>query len=209
MVSVIKKVSGVSTLAKKGFLALTLAGVAGLFFTDLSLFFVLLLLISYMISTRMVGIEELKKQFSVDLFVILVASLAFSTALINSGVAEMAANGFMKLFEPLGKEGILIGIYLVTLIIGSFVTHAAAVAIIFPIAFSIGSQMEDLNMIAVYIAIAFAASASFHTPFSYQTNMMVYGPGGYKFSDFLKAGTPLTILYSIAVIGFILFYYGF
>lgn len=209
VVSVIKQVSGVSTLAKRGFLALTLAGIAGLFFTDLSLFFVLLLLISYMISTRMVGIEDLKKQFSVDLFVILVASLAFSTALIKSGVAEMAANGFMTLFEPMGKEGILIGIYLVTLLIGSFVTHAAAVAIVFPIAFSIGSQMEDLNMIAIYIAMAFAASASFHTPFSYQTNMMVYGPGGYKFSDFLKAGTPLTVLYSIAVIMFILFYYGF
>lgn len=209
VISVIKKVSGVSALAKRLFLVVCLLAIAGLFFTHMSLFYALLLLISYMVATRMTAVDDLKKQFSVDLFVILFASLAFSTALINSGTAEMAANGFMELFEPMGKEGILIGIYLVTLLIGSFVTHAAAVAIVFPIAFSIGSQVEDLNMIAIFIAIAFAASASFHTPFSYQTNMMVYGPGGYKFSDFLKAGLPLTLLYSIGLIAFIFIYYGF
>lgn len=209
IMSVVTNLNRSSALARKGFVAVLAATIAAMAFAGMNLFFALLIITSYMIATKMMSVEDLKTQFSVNLFVVLVASLAFSTALINSGVAEIAANAFMKVFESFGNQGIVIGIYLVTLVLASFVTHAAAVAIVFPIAFSIGSGIEDLDMIAVYIAMAFAASASFHTPFSYQTNMMVYGPGGYKFSDFLKAGTPLTLLYSVLVIAFILFYYSF
>lgn len=207
VISVIKNISGVPSWVRKGFFFFLALIILGLAFKGLSLFFALLLLMSYMVMTGMVSIYDLKKQFSVSLFVILVASLAFSTALINSGVAEIAANAFMGAFENLGNTGVVIGIYLVTLVVASFVTHAAAVAIVFPIAFSIGSQISGLDMTAVFIAIAFAASASFHTPFSYQTNMMVYGPGGYKFTDFLKSGLPLTLLYSALVIAFLIFYY--
>lgn len=209
VMSVVTNLNRSSSLARKGFVAVLAATIAAMAFAGMDLFFALLIITSYMVATKMMSVEDLKTQFSVNLFVVLVASLAFSTALINSGVAEMAANAFMNVFESMGNEGIVIGIYVVTLILASFVTHAAAVAIVFPIAFSIGSGIEDLDMVAVYIAIAFAASASFHTPFSYQTNMMVYGPGGYKFSDFLKTGTPLTLLYSALVIAFILFYYSF
>lgn len=204
----VKNIKSSSNWKRKGFLVVLALVLLGLGFTDLSLFFALLLLTSYLVATDMMTVNDLKKEFSVNLYVVLAASLAFSTALINSGVAEMAAAGFMKIFEDLGNEGIVIGIYLVTLIIASFVTHAAAVAIVFPMAYAIGSQISGLDMTAVFIAIAFAASASFHTPFSYQTNMMVYGPGGYKFTDFLKVGIPLTILYSVLVIGSILFYYS-
>lgn len=209
VVSIIKNIQGVSGKFKNGFFGVILAVIAALAFGKISLFFGLILISSYMVASRMVSINELKEQFSVNLFIVLVASLAFSTALINSGVAEMVAEGFMKVFESMGNYGIVVGIYLVTLIVASFVTHAAAVAIVFPIVFSIGSQLPDMDMTAIFIAIAFAASASFHTPFSYQTNMMVYGPGGYKFSDFLKSGIPLTVLYSVLVLGFILFYYQF
>ncbi|HLS29741.1 MAG TPA: SLC13 family permease [Flavobacteriaceae bacterium] len=203
----IKKIGKVSKTARRGFIGVLLGVIAGLAFEKINLFFALLILISYMVASKMVSITNLKKQFSVNLFVVLVASLAFSAALINSGVAEIAATGFLTLFEPMGNQGILIGIYLVTLILASFVTHAAAVAIVFPMAYSIASQASGLDMTAVFIAIAFAASASFHTPFSYQTNMMVYGPGEYKFTDFLKVGAPLTLIYSVIALAFMMFYY--
>ncbi|MCB0471942.1 MAG: anion permease, partial [Flavobacteriaceae bacterium] len=103
--------------------------------------------------------------------------------------------------------GIIIGLYLVTLLLTSFVTHIAAVSIVFPIAFAMGAGIPGLNMAAVFVAIAFAASASFHAPFSYQTNLMIYGPGGYKFKDFLKVGLPFSLIYSVLVITFILVYY--
>lgn len=208
VVSVLKAVSGVSKSVRLGFVGLLAAVLAGLGLGKISLFFALLLLTSYLVAGKMMSIHELKIQFSFNLFVVLFCSLAFSTALINSGVADLAATNFMYLVQSMGQRGILIGIFVITLILTSFVTHVAAVAIIFPIAYAVGSQVAGLDMTAVYIAIAFAASASFHTPFSYQTNMMVYGPGGYRFLDFLKVGVPLTVLYSALVLIFIFMYYG-
>lgn len=207
VVSIVKTISNISRKVRYGFLLALALVILGLALGKLSLFIALLLLLSYMVGGKMISIQELKEQFGVNLFVVLVGSLAFSTALINSGVAEMAANTFMSVFQNLGDFGIIIGIFMATLILTSFVTHVAAVAIIFPIAFSIGSQIEGIDLTAIFVAIAFAASASFHTPFSYQTNMMVYGPGGYKFSDYIKAGLPLTLVYSAITLVFIFLYY--
>jgi di/tricarboxylate transporter len=134
--------------------------------------------------------------------------LTFSTALIDSGAAQLLADAFINVFRAFGNFGIIVGVYLVTLILTSFVTHVAAVSIVFPIAYAIAMQVPGMNSIAIFIAIAFAASASFHSPFSYQTNMMVYGPGGYKFKDFLKVGLPLTLIYSILTLTFIGLYYN-
>lgn len=208
VVSVLAEIDRVSNRVRLGFLATLVAVLLALGFGKISLFFALLLLTSYLVAGNMMSVYDMKVQFSFNLFVVLFCSLAFSTALINSGVAEIAANNFMYAFQTMGERWILIGIYFVTLILTSFVTHVAAVAIIFPIAFSVGSQVTGLDMTAVYVAIAFAASASFHTPFSYQTNMMVYGPGGYRFTDFLKVGVPLTVIYSALVLIFIFMYYG-
>lgn len=207
VVSIVKNINRVSRKARIGFIGVLAAVITGMLFDKIGLFLALLLLMSYMVAGKMLTIQDLKEQFGVNLFVVLVGSLAFSTALINSGVAEMAANTFINVFQNFGGQGIIIGIFIATLVLTSFVTHVAAVAIIFPIAFSIGSQFPEMDLTAIFIAIAFAASASFHTPFSYQTNMMVYGPGGYTFTDYLKAGLPLTLLYSILTLGFILLYY--
>src|SRR5699024_5299952 len=103
-----------------GFLGVLLAVILGMAFLNLSLFLGLLILLSYMVAGKMLGIQDLKEQFGVNLFVVLVGSLAFSTALINSGVAEMAANAFMSVFQNLGPKGILIGIFVATLILTSF-----------------------------------------------------------------------------------------
>lgn len=207
VVSIVKKTISGARSSRAGFLIVAAGVIAALAFGIVSLFTGLLILASSLVVFKMTGIADLKKEFSVSLFIILVASLAFSTALINSGVAEMAAAGFLRLFEASGAFGILAGIYLITLLLGTFITHAATVAIIFPIAYTVGSRIPDLPLTALFLAIAFAASASFHTPFSYQTNLMVYGPGGYKLTDFLKTGLPLTLLYSLLVLGFLSAYY--
>lgn len=207
LISVLRKPSNAKPAAVKGFVVLLLAVIAGLAFGLLNLFFALVLLTSYMIGFKLLSIGEIKKQLDVDLLVVLVASLTFSTALIDSGTAKLLADGFMSMFHSFGNLGIVIGVYLLTLILTSFVTHVAAVSIVFPIAYAIALQTPGMNAVAIFIAIAFAASASFHSPFSYQTNMMVYGPGGYKFKDFLKVGFPLTVIYSVITLIFIALYY--
>ncbi len=207
MVSVIRQSMKTPPGVLKGFLVLLLASIAGMVFHLVDLFLVLVILTSYMVASKLISINQMKKLLDVDLFVVLVASLTFSTALIDSGVAHLLADGIINFFRPLGQAGIIVGIYLLTLILTTFVTHVAAVSITFPIAYGIASQIPGIDPIAIYIAIAFAASASFHAPFTYQTNMMVYGPGKYKFKDFLKTGLPLTLLYSVITLIFIIFYY--
>ena len=207
LVSVISRPVESKPVARRSFVVIVLLLLAGLIMGLLNLFLALTILTAAMVVLRLLSISEIKKQFDIDLLIILVSSLAFSTAIIRSGAANILANNFIELFRGFGNMGIITGIYLITLILTSFITHVAAVSIVFPIAYAIGINLPGISVTALFVAIAFAASASFHAPFSYQTNLMIYGPGGYKFRDFLKIGLPFTLLYSIISVVFILFYY--
>ena len=109
-------------------------------------------------------------------------------------------------FEPLGVIGVLAAVYLVTNLLADFITTAAAAAIVFPFAaasaVSLGADPKPF-----VLAVAYAAAANFITPIGYQTNLMIYGPGGYRFSDFMKVGLPLKIICAVvAVLGLGLVY---
>jgi di/tricarboxylate transporter len=102
---------------------------------------------------------------------------------------------------------VMSGLFMVTIFLTALITNAAAVSIVFPIAMSMAEQMH-LPYAPFFAAIAFAASGDFMTPIGYQTNLMVTGPGGYTFRDFVRVGTPLTILYVVICITFISFFYN-
>lgn len=208
LLSVLSTTKESSRAARRGFGVVVLALIGAMMVGYLSLFAALLLLISYMMATKLLNISVLKKELDIDLAIILVASLTFSVAIIDTGTAELVAKHFITVFEPFGHRGILVGLYLVTLVMTTFVTNVAAVSIVFPIAYALGTSMPEVNMTAFFVAIAFAASASFHAPFSYQTNLMVFGPGGYRYTDFLRIGAPFTLLYSVITLVFIILYYG-
>lgn len=133
-------------------------------------------------------------------------SLALGVAMQKTGVAEILANIIIEIFEPLGAIGLLSGIYFITAILAAFVTNKAAVALIFPIVINIANDMS-FNPVPFILTVSFAAAANFMTPIGYQTNTMVYGPGGYKFKDFIRVGTPLTIIYGIVTIIIMSFMY--
>src|SRR5699024_5531770 len=145
LVSVVRQTTEARPGASKGFIVLLLASLLGLAFGVLNLFFALLLLTTYMVALKMISIKQIKELLDVDLLVILVASLTFSTALIDSGVAQILADGIIQAFRPLGTWGVVVGIYVLTLILTSFVTHVAAVSIVFPIAYGIAHQIPGLN----------------------------------------------------------------
>ena len=93
-------------------------------------------------------------------------------------------------------------IYLITMILTEISSNAATAIIMAPIAMAITANM-GLEARPYIFAVCFAASASFITPVGYQTNLMVYGPGGYKFSDYIKVGLPLAVIMFVLAIVFI------
>lgn len=163
------------------------------------LFMGLIVLLLASLVMKVTNPKDLPKGIDYDLVLIIVMSLALGTAMIKSGAADLIANFFINIFLPFGKIGIIFGIYLITAFMGAYITNKAAVAIIFPISLTMAVNLE-LPYMPFILVVAYAAAANFMTPVGYQTNLMVYGPGGYSFKDFFKVGFPLTMIYMVVTV---------
>jgi len=159
----------------------------------------LMVLLTSLVIIKVAKPKEMLKGVDFELIMIISLSLALGVAMMKSGVAEMFANGIIYVFKPFGNIGILSGIYLITTLLAAYITNKAAVAVTFPISLTLALSL-NVNVMPFILVVAYAAAANFITPIGYQTNLMVYGPGGYKFKDFFKIGAPLTILYMIVTI---------
>ena len=137
----------------------------------------------------------------VDWKVLLIVASAFGIAagIKNSGLADLLAQQIIDVGCSFGIIGALIGVYLLTSVYNSIITSNATAALLFPVGLAAGTAMNsDIRPFA--IAVTIAAAASFATPISYQTNLMVYGPGGYQFKDYLRIGIPLQIIVGITAV---------
>ena len=132
---------------------------------------------------------------SIEWSVLLVigAALGISEAMQVTGAAEAIATSFLGIAgnQPWVALAVVYGI---TMLLTEMITNNAAAALMFPIALSVANGL-GVSYMPFIIAIMLAASASFSTPIGYQTNLMVYGPGGYKFTDFMRIGIPLNLLF--------------
>ncbi len=133
---------------------------------------------------------------SIDLkiLVVLGCMLGVGYAASETGLAARVANALVAVAEPLGPRGILAAIYLTTAILTELVTNAGTAAIMIPIAVK-AAESADVSHKPFVFAVALAASCSFLTPVGYQTNLLVYGPGGYRLQDYLRLGMPLVIVF--------------
>lgn len=140
---------------------------------------------------------------SVDWSILMTIAAAFGigVALDTSGAAEAVALSLTGLAGDTPYLN-LIAIYLVTALFSSVVTNNAAAVLMFPIASALAETL-GVSVMPFAVAIMMAASASFATPIGYQTNLMVYGPGGYSFSDYLKLGLPLNLATAAVALGII------
>jgi di/tricarboxylate transporter len=131
---------------------------------------------------------------AVDLNVVVMvaASFGLAAAMEVSGLAAEIAALVVDGLGPLGSIGVLTGVILTTTLLTELVSNAAAASVVFPIAF-VTAQSLGMDPHALAIAVAVGASSSFLTPIGYQTNMMVYGPGGYRYFDYIRLGAPLTV----------------
>nr|WP_234982160.1 SLC13 family permease [Algoriphagus halophilus] len=175
-------------------------------FGFIDLFLAAFIGILVMTLSKVINLNQIKSAIDVDLLIILVSALAVGVAIQKSGSASFLVQQISGIFPRLSPIGEISILFLLTLGLTTLITNAAAVSIMFPVAYEMGLGLGE-NLTPYFIAIAFAASADFMTPIGYQTNLMVLGPGNYKFSDYTRIGLPLTIIYSSIVISFIYLYY--
>ncbi|GAA3705509.1 SLC13 family permease [Oceanisphaera sediminis] len=158
----------------------------------------LLVLLAALLVTRILTLSELRRRFPFELWLIIGSALTVAKALESSGGAQLVADAVRSVCSGYGVYGAFIGVFVITLILTEVVTNNAA-ALVFPIALSTASAFGADTMPFI-MAVAFGASACFIIPFGYQTHLMVYSPGRYRMTDYLKAGLPISLLYSAGVI---------
>jgi di/tricarboxylate transporter len=134
-----------------------------------------------------------------QVLITIAAAFGVGTALQNSGAATVIAATLVAATEDLGPIAALAVIYLLGSLMTELITNNAAAVLLFPFCLET-ARLYNCSPRPFLMALVLAASASFMTPIGYQTNMMVYGPGGYRFTDFLRIGAPLNLmLWGIAI----------
>ncbi len=148
---------------------------------------------------RILTFGEARNAIDLDVILLIAGGFGLGEAMRVSGLAGVIADGLADTAGRLGAVGALAGIVLATVILTESVSNTAAALIVFPVALAT-AQGLDLDPRGFAVAVALAASASFLTPVGYQTNVMVYGPGGYRYRDYTRLGLPLTALVVAAII---------
>lgn len=148
------------------------------------------------------------KHISWDIVVTIASAFAISKAMMNSGMADAIAQLAISLTHNFGPYVLLAFIFIVTDLFTEVMTNNAAAALAFPISLSIASHLS-VSPTPFFVCICMAASSSFSTPIGYQTNLIVQGIGGYKFSDFVRVGLPLNIISLILSVTLIPIFFPF
>jgi len=178
-----------------GFIASILVSV----FTPLPLLSCLFIYLAFLIFSGSLSVNEIKRRFPLEIWMIVLGALTLASAIENTGIAEMFAQNIESFLFGQSIYLAFIIIFVLTLIMTELITNSAAAALAFPIAYNIALGL-GVDPTPFVMAVAFAASGSFISPYGYQTNVMVYNAGNYQLSDFVRFGLPISIIYSITVI---------
>jgi di/tricarboxylate transporter len=141
---------------------------------------------------RVLSPAEAREAVDLNVIVLIAASFGVGEAISSSGLASTIAGGIVTTLQRFGDIGILAGVLLATMALTELIANNAAAVLMFPIAMAVAGQ-HGMSPRALAVAVAIGASASFLAPIGYQTNMMVYGMGGYRFTDFTRLGAPITV----------------
>jgi di/tricarboxylate transporter len=155
-----------------------------------------------LIGTRCVSGNVARQAVDVPVLVVIGAGLGIAFATHKTGAAQAIAGVLVAAVGDMGPMATLVAVYTVTVILAETLHHNAAVAIMFPIAVA-SAQQVGADPRGFLMAITVGANLAFANPVTYQTHLIVYGPGGYRFMDFVKVGLPLDVLCGIATLAVI------
>ena len=168
-----------------GLVTLAALGVAPIFLLSI-------LAVSFVLITRCIDAEEAFSFVDGRLLALIFSMLAIGAALEASGAVALIVNAIAPALGNLPPFLIIWAIYLLTSVLTELVSNNAVAVVVTPIAIGFATAL-GIDPRPLVVAVMVAASASFATPIGYQTNMLVYGPGGYKFTDFMRVGIPLNL----------------
>ena len=151
-----------------------------------------------MLVTRCIKVQDARQSVNWQVVMVIAASIGLGSALEKTGAATVIADTVIgaAASSPLG---VLVVLFVLTAVFSAVISNLAAAVLIFPIAVAAATQL-GVDIVPYAVTIMVAASACFATPIGYQTNLMVYGPGNYRFTDFMKIGIPLTVLVGITTV---------
>ncbi|WBU51829.1 SLC13 family permease [Paracoccus sp. SCSIO 75233] len=152
--------------------------------------------VAIVLGTRCIDADEALSFVDGRLLALIFAMLAVGVGLDNSGAVELIVSGVAPLLANLPNWALVLAVYLLAMALTETVTNNAVAVIVTPVAISLALSLE-VDPRPLIIAVMMGASASFATPIGYQTNTLVYGPGGYRFSDFIRVGLPLNLLMAV------------
>ena len=144
--------------------------------------------------SKCISMEEAYAAIEWNVLFLLAGMLALSIAMEKTGTSAMLAGGIVDVFGPMGPRALVAAFFGATMMLTSVMSNQATVALLIPVAITTAYSI-DANPRTFIFAVMFAASSSFMTPVGYQTNTMIYGPGQYTFNDFLRVGTPLSLIF--------------
>ena len=158
-----------------------------------------------MVLTRCVSVTGVRQSIDWSVLLVIAAAFGIGGALQSTGLALHVATALMELAGDSPVQN-LVMVYLVTVLFTAVINNNAAALLMFPIAQAVTTKL-GVSIVPFALAIMMAASAEFSTPIGYQTNLMVYGPGGYRFSDYLRIGLPLNAVVAVVSLTMILWWY--
>jgi di/tricarboxylate transporter len=142
---------------------------------------------------KVIRLKEAYRAMEPEVLLLIIGTIALGGAMEKTGATKLYADIFLSMFQGLGPSYVLAGIILLTSICTHVLSNNATAVLLVPIAISTAVAL-GVNPKPFIVGICFGASACYATPIGYQTNLLVYGPGRYRFIDFLKLGIPLSIL---------------
>ena len=146
-----------------------------------------------MVVTRCLPLRRAYNAIDLPVLVLIAGMLALAEAFDRTGLAARASGALVDFLRPYGPHAVLAGIFLFATSLTAFVSNNAVAVLLTPVAVQVGAQLGLSPWPFVY-GVLFGASCDFSTPVGYQTNLFVFGPGGYRFSDYPRVGIPLTLV---------------
>ncbi len=160
-----------------------------------------------MIATGCLNIRQAVRALDMRIFLLIGAAFAMGLSLENTGGATFIGNGLINAAGPYGDQALLAALFIVIAIFTNIISNSAAALLFAPIALAI-SEQAGIDPVVIVLTVIFAANCSFATPIAYQTNLLVLGPGHYKFSDFARFGIPLILLLWVSYTLLVPFFFG-